>query len=421
MFFLRAILYGIGIPTLGIALIIALSTRNKPSNIPRWKLSNNDIQRAKDIVHANQQATGQFVTLDLTERDLNIANTYLLNLHTDTQTHIQIKTDYIVFYLLFTLSENSFGKYIPIQFQLYLPQGRVPKIRNLSIGKIAVADVFAGLLIENAITYTRLNQYLELISKNIKEIYIHSQHLHLKYQLPEGSRTQHEKIRQTTKQSLNESTFNIDQDALDNYQQVLVTMLNKHDPAWLLSLSDVLQTLFQFAQQRSTITNAITESRLALFVANRYVNNSPRLDSLQPIPKYSAYLYKRNDMAKHFMWSATISALGASQFAQMIGLEKELQDAKSGSGFSFIDLAADRAGIRFGKQATASPEQAMKIQQQMANIKHYQAFMPNVKDLPESLSSEEFIAQYQSVYSQKYQSMLRKIDQRIADCEIYRE
>jgi hypothetical protein len=56
--------------------------------------------------------------------------------------------------------------------------------------------------------------------------------------------------------------------------------------------------------------------------------------------------------------------------------------AKKGSGFSFIDLAADRAGIYFGKQATASPEKALKIQEKMANVENYQAFMPDITDLP---------------------------------------
>ena len=110
----------------------------------------------------------------------------------------------------------------------------------------------------------------------------------------------------------------------------------------------------------------------------------------------------------------------AKKAEPIIDEEKELNDAKTGSGFSFIDLAADRAGIRFGEQATSSLEKAIKIQQKMATIKHYQAFMPNVKDLPEKLSSEEFLFQYQSVYSQKYQAVLQEIDRRIAKSKIYR-
>jgi len=412
---LRAILYGIGIPAVVIAIIIALSTSNKSTNTPKWTLSNTDIQRAKNIVHASQQATGQFVSLDLTERDLNIACAYLLNLYTNSQSHIQINADFIAFKLIFALSKNDFGQTLPIQFQLHFPPYQAPEIKKLQIGEMAIADIYAGLLIENAITHTRLNQYLELISNNIKEIRLHSQQLHIKYQRPNNSPLI------IPESNIQKQPFTIlDDQALEQYQQALNASLRKHDRAWLLPLSDVLQPLFQLAQQRSTIANAIAENQLAIFVANRYVNNSPRLENIRANPRYPVYLYKRRDMAQHFMWSATLSALGGGQLAQLIGVEKELNDAKTGSGFSFIDLAADRAGIHFGKQATASPQQAIKIQQYMANIKHYKAFMPNVKDLPESLSTQAFIAQYQSVYSPKYQAILQEIDRRIAESEIYR-
>ncbi len=412
---LRTILDGIGIPAIGLAIIIALSTSHKSTRIPKWKLSNTDIQRAKDIIHANQEATGKFITLDLTERDLNIASTYLLNLYNDSQSHIQLKTSYIEFNLLFKLPENLFGPYVPIQFQLHFPPYHSPEIKNLHIGKIAVADIYAGLLIESAISHTRLNQYLALIRKNLKEIKLHSHQLHIKYQRPTDSQ-----VTAPPHPPQEPLAPIIDDHALDLYQQKLNTTLSQHDPDWLLSLSDVLQSLFQLAQQRSTTTTAIAENRLAIFVANRYVNDSPGSSNKQLPPKYPVYLYKRNDMAQHFMWSATLSALGGSQLAQIIGVEKELYDAKSGSGFSFIDLAADRAGMTFGDQATASPEQAMKIQQQMANIKHYQAFMPYVKDLPERLSSQAFKDQYQTVNSPKYLAVLQKIDRRIAESEIYR-
>ncbi|NOQ15255.1 MAG: hypothetical protein GQ583_12365 [Methyloprofundus sp.] len=412
---LRVILYGIGILAVIIVTIIALSTSNKTLHIPKWTLSNIDIQRAKNILHANQQATGKFVSLELTERDLNVACTYLLNLYTESQSDIQIKRHYIAFNFLFTLPENLFGHYIPIRFQLHLPLHQPPEIKNLYIGKLAIPDIYAGLLIGSAIKHSRLKQYLELISKNIKVIQLQSQQLHIKYQRSVNTTVAH-----ATQSSQKQPSVNTDNHALEQYQAQLDKALSHHDPAWLLSLSDVLQPLFQLAQQRSTPASAITENRLAIFVANRYVNHASDSHNKQSVPRYLAYLYKRPDMAQHFMWSATLSSLGGSQLALMIGVEKELNDAKTGSGFSFIDLAADRAGIRFGEQATTNPRQAMKIQQQMANIKNYQAFMPNVKDLPERLSSEAFKSQYKSVDSQKYQAILQEIDRRIAASQIYR-
>ncbi|NOQ64145.1 MAG: hypothetical protein GQ582_06495 [Methyloprofundus sp.] len=407
---LRSILYVIGIPALVLAVFIAFATSNINSNIPKWQLSSHDIQHAEDILHTSQKATSKFVVLDLTERDLNIACAYLLNRYTDSQSLVKISDEHIAFTLQLSLPDNLFGLYLPIKFQLHFPSFRTPKIKNLQLGKIMIADIYAGLLIENVIKHTRLNQYLELLGKNIKAIQLHSQQLHITYQRMIA-------INHTVATKSDNSET--DTDALRKYQEVLNTVLNRHDPKWLLSLNDVLQPLFQLAKQRSSVDTAIAENRLAIFVANRYVNRYPKLTKTDASLQYPVYLYRRADMAQHFMWSATLSAVGGSQLAQMIGLEKELSDAKTGSGFSFIDLASDRAGIHFGEQAIKSPQHALKMQHKMAKIQHYKAFMPSVGDLPEKLNEAAFNAQYQSVYSQKYQLLLKKIDQRIANSEVY--
>jgi hypothetical protein len=61
-----------------------------------------------------------------------------------------------------------------------------------------------------------------------------------------------------------------------------------------------------------------------------------------------------------------------------------------------------------GKQATASPEKALKIQEKMANVENYQAFMPDITDLPESLTAQTFTEQYQSIHSVRYQKVLEQ-------------
>ncbi|TXK96491.1 hypothetical protein BMR02_11480 [Methylococcaceae bacterium HT1] len=411
---LRVILYGIGIPTVILAIFIALSTSNKELALPHWELTSTDIQRAKKILHANQHASGNIVSLDLSERDLNIACAYLLNIYTDSQSQIQLQHDNISFTLRFSLPDNIFGRYLDIQFQLRTANYQPPEIINLQIGKITIPDIYAGFLIDTAIKYTRLNQYLQLIRKNLKIFSIQAQQLHIEYHAPVS-----------TSNSLQQLlTPKIDNRALTQYQEKLDKALREHDPDWRLSLSNVLQPLFELAQQRSTAENAIAENRLAIFIANRYVNYYPgstaHRQNNKSVPKYSVFLYKRIDMAQHFMWSATFSALGNSHLANILGIEKELKDARKGSGFSFIDLGADRAGMNFGKQATASPEQAIKIQEKMARLEHYRAFMPDIRDLPEGLSSQAFTEQYQSIYSSRYQSILEELDRRIADCEIYR-
>ena len=159
---------------------------------------------------------------------------------------------------------------------------------------------------------------------------------------------------------------------------------------------------------------------------NDYVNKKETkkfLTSSTPKPitekRYSTFLYKRIDLAQHFIGSAAITASLKGQLAQIAGEEKEMHDAQGVSGFSFIDLAADKAGTRFGEMATSSPESARKIQKAMSGIKDYSDFMPDPRDLPEHMDETEFKQRFQSVYSPAYKEITKQIDTRIAETPIY--
>ena len=212
--------------------------------------------------------------------------------------------------------------------------------------------------------------------------------------------------------------------AQNPYQQKLDEIIAQHDPEWRLSLADILKPLFELAHQRSTLDNAIEENRTVIFTANDYVNKlgAQKLLAAQKSAngkEFPAFLYKRIDLAQHFIGSAALTASVNGQIAQVMGEEKELSDAQGGSGFSFIDLTADKAGTRFGELAISSPENARKIQKFMASIKDYTDFMPDPRDLPENMNEAEFIQRYQSISSPAYKEVLKLIDQRIAATPIY--
>jgi hypothetical protein len=83
-----------------------------------------------------------------------------------------------------------------------------------------------------------------------------------------------------------------------------------------------------------------------------------------------------------------------------------------GSGFSFNDIAADRAGTRFGQRAV---QQAAALAERLATgTLREQDLMPAFDDLPEFLSETAFRQQFGSVGSPAYAEMLERIDRRIA-------
>ncbi|MBN7827827.1 hypothetical protein J0A66_21590, partial [Bowmanella dokdonensis] len=102
-----------------------------------------------------------------------------------------------------------------------------------------------------------------------------------------------------------------------------------------------------------------------------------------------------------------------------IGEFKELMDrAKKGSGFSFVDLAADMTGIRFAELAT-DPQTAERLQQTLAGLDSELLFFPSIDGLPEGFDKQAFKHRYQQVDSEAYKAELQEIQRRIGELALY--
>ncbi|WP_031433404.1 hypothetical protein [Methylomarinum vadi] len=408
---LRILFFFLAAPPALLAAIVFLAVSDRPMNTSSRQLTQSDIQRAKQILNFSSTDAERLRTFELNENDLNIASNYLFNHLLKSSTEVSLDHDSLNFAITLTLPPNLFGPYLNMTFNLSKMYG-FPVIKDLTIGRIKVANEFAGQLIESIINYTPLKQYYILATQHISTIQIQPDKLSITFL--------------TTFQDAADNAALLENKSYQSlvfYQQLIDQVILQHDPKWRLSLAEIMQPLFLAAYQRSTEADAVEENRALLIAVSTYVNRD-ELSSYLPIKLttskyYPVFLYKRIDIAKHFVASAALAATGATTLAHMLGQEKELNDAQGGSGFSFIDLAGDRAGLKFGQIATASPESARKMQKAMHDIKDYQAFMPDVRDLPERMTLQQFQQRYVSIYSPAYQNMLLLIDQRITALSIY--
>jgi hypothetical protein len=130
------------------------------------------------------------------------------------------------------------------------------------------------------------------------------------------------------------------------------------------------------------------------------------------------------DTAQHFTVSAALTALAGAQMSDAVGLYKELSDAQGGSGFSFNDLAADRAGTRFAARATAGEPGARQQQQAFAGsapaMDPGAVLLPVVEDLPENMQLLEFTRRFGSVDSAPALRVRADIERRIGSLPLYR-
>lgn len=139
-----------------------------------------------------------------------------------------------------------------------------------------------------------------------------------------------------------------------------------------------------------------------------------------PLPDRPLRLEGRTDLAAHFLVSATTALVAERATADALGLGKELADADAGSGFSFADLAADRAGVQLIERGGASPARLALLLRRLARTSQAEALMPAIDDLPEGLDEAAFRAAYGSVESEPYRALVAQIDARIDACALHR-
>ncbi|MDO9007170.1 MAG: hypothetical protein Q7U80_03015, partial [Thiobacillus sp.] len=197
------------------------------------------------------------------------------------------------------------------------------------------------------------------------------------------------------------------------YAEHLKTLLKPYPHGSTVPLVQLAAPLFEHALQSGG--DAGIENRAALTALAAYLGgvSLPKLlqgdsRSIYRAPPVLLSLYGRRDLAEHFALSAALSINGGSRLANAIGLLKEEEDAKKGSGFSFTDLAADRAGVRLGERATG--DTAERVRQQLAAARSDADLMPDIRDLPEFMPQTEFDRRFGPVGSGRYQRVIERID-----------
>lgn len=128
-------------------------------------------------------------------------------------------------------------------------------------------------------------------------------------------------------------------------------------------------------------------------------------------------IHGRHDLPRHFWVSAALGILSDENRSMSVGIAKELMDATpGGSGFSFVDLVADRAGVNFMLAATASDFAARSIQQRVGEEFSVADFFPSIDGLPEGITGELFQSQYGGLGGKETQRLATEIQSRIDGC-----
>lgn len=202
-------------------------------------------------------------------------------------------------------------------------------------------------------------------------------------------------------------------------------MASRALPAKNISLTELFVPLFKLAAERSGKNPPAAENRAALLILTIYVNGRspekliPDAKSWPKPRRHGVRLNQREDFPKHFIISAALAANAGGPLADAVGLYKEIEDSRGGSGFSFNDIAADRAGSKFGDFAARDSSAGMLQKKLLKGITEGD-IMPATADLPEFMQDADFQRRFGGIDGTEYKKMMAEIERRVAALPLYR-
>lgn len=125
----------------------------------------------------------------------------------------------------------------------------------------------------------------------------------------------------------------------------------------------------------------------------------------------------RSDLASHWALSAALAVSLGPDIGRALGEWKELSDSRpGGSGFSFVDLAADRAGLAFARLASDPATAGATARNLRAATTEY--LLPvRALALSEGLTEQQFVSQFTALDSAQFSAATSRIDAVLAKTE----
>lgn len=128
-------------------------------------------------------------------------------------------------------------------------------------------------------------------------------------------------------------------------------------------------------------------------------------------------IHKRRDLCQHFAVSVALTEIFGPALAELAGVAKEQADMRGTSGFSFVDLVLDLAGIEFAVRIQKTPGKLDGIAKEFA-ITDY---APAIDGLSEGLNEAAFQKEFGGPTDPRYKEQIEAIRKRVQTAKAYKE
>lgn len=388
--------------------LLILALEDEPKLKKQADMTPARIARVKQLIQMNDPRrlrSGAVVMARLRQEELDLAVNYFANQYAQAVAGLVIEKGRAIVEATVTLPANPFGRFINVKLEIKQTQ-KLPLIERLQLGNLPIPAVLANNVVNYLLANSQTLFDWQEFNKTVRHIRFEPRQLVITYQWRTDLPARLSGIL-LSPQELSQIEF---------YQRRLAELTQKSRPP--INLTDLMQPLFSEAKERSQNGEAVKENRAVILVLAFYANqkNLSKLISQSKTwsrPNWrSVKLQNREDLTKHYLVSALLAAYAGTPLADAVGLYKEIEDSKGGSGFSFIDIAADRAGTLMGELAVAGEQQARQVQSLLATGAESD-IMPKTSDLPEFIPEAEFMRRFGGTQGKAYQQMMDEIERRI--------
>ena len=439
---LRCLLAAVLLLVLGIPFAVWLAFDEVPLLKPAPQVAHTDVERARRLLERydpRKGAAGALRHVALPQADLDVLLNEAARRIGQASARAVLGEGSMALQASVRVARSPIGTWINVDALLLQGDG-LPKVEHLRIGRLPVPGWLADWALTHALQRLNSTEPGRLANDMVRSVSF----------APTGLRVAYA-WRDDLVARLRSAVLPPDDvERLRVYNGRLAEAVARLPASTGVSLARLLPPLFELARQRSQGTagppqgsltpsggglgaarpwglsdggDAARENRAAIITLAFYANGRG-LVALTPAARdwpapaaRTVTLAGRDDFPKHFLISAALAAEAGGALADAIGVYKEVDDARAGSGFSFNDIAADRAGTRFGELALRAPE---RLQAALAGAVAEPDFMPDVHDLPEFMPEAEFKRRFGAVGAPAYQKMMAEIEARIAARPLHR-
>jgi hypothetical protein len=397
----------------GFAVLPWLMLDAAPAIEPPAEMRRTDLAWVKALFQKHdprRQPPDVIHSIRLDEDELNRLLNYAVELRQVSGIAAELTPGMATLTATLAVPRNPFGRYLNLTAEVAEAPGGI-RIQSLQLGSLPLPGVLADGIARLAHRWLRRDETYATLADAFSRVNFDENQATLDYHW------RPELLTRLERKSAELLIAPEDQARMLAYAERLDALLKSHPHGSTVPLVSVIAPLFAHAQASGG--DVAEENRAALTALAAYLSgiSLPRLlegnsPSIRRAPRVLLSLHGRRDFAEHFMISTALTVNGGSRLANAIGLIKEEEDADKGSGFSFTDLAANRAGVLLGERATGGA--AARVQHQLAAARSDADLLPDFRDLPEFMPQAEFDRRFGPVGSTRYLQVIDNIDARLA-------